>query len=465
MPRKSIGDQNRSSVERLGRAGTVAACLTILTMSHLAMKVGDAPSTDSHATSGIHALAHEPSLLPGMVATAQRSGTSMATDDTGLPATGRNLRTRLAVQSDGASPAVVYRDRHRGSKAAPDGSEAYGSDDSQQRQPTATSTEIAPRMSCTDHRVPVNVESGAALGVALASAGTYEIYGELCRQKNSRPDTVHLLVHGYTLDHNYWDLPYQPHRYSYVNSAVKAGYATFNIDRLGVGQSDYPPALLANPDTHVDTVQQVVRALRGGEMDGVASFEKVILVGHSFGTWISWEVAQRYNDVDGIIASGYLHHIHPDVAKFYPGSMEPAQSDPKFADVPAGYLIRKKGTARELFYSPGTEEEVVRLADELRQTGSPTVGRGAESELMIPYDIEVPILFVVGQEDVFWCNTPQPIYDCSDNETIVERERPFFPHSSSIEAYVQPGAGHNNVQEPGSQDLFNVMLEWAKRHS
>lgn len=38
---------------------------------------------------------------------------------------------------------------------------------------------------------------------------------------------------------SYWDLDYEDHSYSYVNTALDAGYSTLAIDRLGVGNSTH----------------------------------------------------------------------------------------------------------------------------------------------------------------------------------------------------------------------------------
>src|SRR5580692_6889128 len=80
---------------------------------------------------------------------------------------------------------------------------------------------------CQSFMVPVTVEN-------VADA---ELYGELCIPKGRTPNTVQLLVHGTTYNHNYWDWPENPDTHSHVRAALAAGYATFNIDRLGVGKS------------------------------------------------------------------------------------------------------------------------------------------------------------------------------------------------------------------------------------
>ena len=82
---------------------------------------------------------------------------------------------------------------------------------------------------CQALRVPVAVD-----GVPGA-----RLYGELCRP-TGQARAVQLLVHGASYNHLYWNWPLDPARYSYVRRALAAGYATFNVDRLGAGASTRP---------------------------------------------------------------------------------------------------------------------------------------------------------------------------------------------------------------------------------
>ncbi len=84
---------------------------------------------------------------------------------------------------------------------------------------------------CTTYKVPVEVE-----------AQTYKIYGELCKKAGTDPRTVQVPDHGITYGTYYWDFPKQSGKYSWVDYMNDAGYATFNIDRIGIGRSDHPPS-------------------------------------------------------------------------------------------------------------------------------------------------------------------------------------------------------------------------------
>ena len=81
---------------------------------------------------------------------------------------------------------------------------------------------------CTDVRISVTIGDGLSVPIA----------GRLCVPAGAT--TVQLLLHGVTYGQHYWDLPFQPEKYSYVAAANQAGYATLNIDTLGVGGSFRP---------------------------------------------------------------------------------------------------------------------------------------------------------------------------------------------------------------------------------
>jgi hypothetical protein len=57
----------------------------------------------------------------------------------------------------------------------------------------------------------------------------------------------------------YWDFPYQPSTYPYVRAATAAGYATFNFDRIGIGNSDHPPAADVTISSNALVVHEIVQ--------------------------------------------------------------------------------------------------------------------------------------------------------------------------------------------------------------
>lgn len=125
-------------------------------------------------------------------------------------------------------------------------------------------------------------------------SGTYALGATLCTPaNNTKPKGVQLLTHGVGLDRYYWDFTAD---YSYVDRAVEAGYATFFYDRLGVGESEKPDALdVVQAPLEVEIANSLATMLRKGAFGGDA-FEKIVGVGHSFGS-ISKSLAASRPDI------------------------------------------------------------------------------------------------------------------------------------------------------------------------
>ena len=114
------------------------------------------------------------------------------------------------------------------------------------------------------------------------TSGTWKIFSKLCIP--NRPNaaaavrTVQVLTHGITLDSSYWDTA---PRYSYVDAAAEAGYATFSYDRLGIGHSDHPdPLQVVQAPLQVEILHSLISKLRVANIGG-HRFERIVGVGLS----------------------------------------------------------------------------------------------------------------------------------------------------------------------------------------
>jgi hypothetical protein len=133
------------------------------------------------------------------------------------------------------------------------------------------------------------------VNLSPSDATVYNVFGVLCSRGAIHQATMQIVLHGSTYSHSYWDWPFQPETYSYVRRATAAGYAVLNIDRIGIGQSDHPPAEDVTIGANAYVVHQIVQQLRGGGLV-VPSFGRiragrVALVGHSLGSVISIQEA------------------------------------------------------------------------------------------------------------------------------------------------------------------------------
>jgi pimeloyl-ACP methyl ester carboxylesterase len=109
--------------------------------------------------------------------------------------------------------------------------------------------------------------------------------------------------------HRYWDLPFNNFNYSYVDVATDDyNYYTLSFDRLGTGQSSHgEPLNEMQIFLEVAATAQLSMMLRNGTFPGVnQSFKKVVHVGHSYGSIISYILTNLYPTIsDGLVLTGF----------------------------------------------------------------------------------------------------------------------------------------------------------------
>jgi pimeloyl-ACP methyl ester carboxylesterase len=308
------------------------------------------------------------------------------------------------------------------------------------------------------------------LPVSLSQVPGATLYGELCVQPGMTPSAVQLLVHGATYNSYYNDWPYRPNFYSYVRQMTGAGYATFNIERLGYGRSTHPNSALVSLPNGTEALHQVVQKLRNGEIGGRA-FSRVIWVGHSLGTLYGWLEASVANDVDAFVLTGLLHTVKPSWKTLAFASAYSANADPNFATLgfDAGYLTFKAGTRAPLFYlTSGAQPDVIALDERLKDTVS-----GPEFLAALPlFDsppaptapsraIKVPTLLVVGEHDRVMCTFEgDPDGLVCNRHNVAEQEAPYYSDESRLRVLVVPNTGHDLQLHLSAPSTGEEILDW-----
>lgn len=107
---------------------------------------------------------------------------------------------------------------------------------------------------------------------------------------------------------SYWDLPFNNYNYSYVDVALSRGFHTVSIDRYGIGNSSHgEPLNQVQAPAEVSALLEVSNMLRNGTFPSVnTKFNKVVHVGHSFGSAQSYVLSAMYpNATDGVVLTGF----------------------------------------------------------------------------------------------------------------------------------------------------------------
>jgi pimeloyl-ACP methyl ester carboxylesterase len=308
---------------------------------------------------------------------------------------------------------------------------------------------------CEEVSFPVTLSPGGA--------DVYNVFGVLCSRGSIHHKTIQIALHGSTYSHLYWDWPFQPELYSYMRRATAAGYAVLSLDRIGIGQSDHPPAAEVTIGANAHVVHQIVQALRGGDLVvpsfGLIHAERVTLVGHSLGSVIAIEEAATYGDVDGVALTGVSHTVTPALGAIF-AILYPASLDPRFAGsgIPEGYLTTLPGERTVFYYLPSADPLVIAIDEQTKETVTPAELDTAFPALALSGGVHTPVLVVVGDLDLAFCNEPS----CTDSGSLAI-EPGFYPADACAEAVAIPGAGHDLNLHVQAQDAYDAVLEWMDR--
>jgi pimeloyl-ACP methyl ester carboxylesterase len=304
-------------------------------------------------------------------------------------------------------------------------------------------------------------ETSIAVTLSPVDSTVYHVFGVLCSRGSLQHKTVQIALHGATYGHLYWDFPFQPALYSYVRYATAAGYAVLNLDRIGVGRSDHPPAEDVTIESNAYVVHQIVQALRGGHLV-IPSFgriraKRVALVGHSLGSLIAMQEAATYDDVDGVALTGISHTVTPRLGdvSFYPAAL-----DPRFAglNLQGDYFTTVPGT-RSIFYNPPFySPQVLALDEQTKETVTLAELNTAVPALGFSSGVHVPVLVMVGDFDGAFCNPPS----CSASGSLAA-EPGFYPADACAQAVSIPHAGHDLNLHFQAPLAFVTILEWMDR--
>lgn len=317
---------------------------------------------------------------------------------------------------------------------------------------TLSTAAAMPGVRCERRVIPVKLNAN---GLA-----NYDVAGELCAQGTPAGKTLQVLVSGAGYGTIYWDFPYEPDTYSYTRAALRAGYATFNFYRLGMGESDRPLGLLLNVDNQAHVLAQVIEALKRDHQ-----FTAVVTVGHSFGsvTSIAHALAHPTN-VDGIVLTGFAHNTNPGFVMAMRTGVDIAAIKGPFAGriVDPTYLVSRPGTRRANFYSAETSDPVVIEVDELnRQTTAIgeviSAGKyfGPQSK-----ELTTHVLQVLGEDDFVVCGGD---LDCRDHGQTIAYERAFFTAAASHEIVILDNINHDANLHRNAPATTALILDWISR--
>lgn len=297
-------------------------------------------------------------------------------------------------------------------------------------------------------------------------SGSVHIYGRYCAPKDIPVHTLQLLVHGGTYNHAYWDFPGFDGKYSYVDAATMAGYATLAVDRLGYGNSSRPVSQDITFDNQTATLHAVVQAVRDGSL-GI-HVRHIEAVGHSLGSGTVVGEYAAYHDLDAIILTGYGQKVMPTVAQMNALYFTAANYLPRFASLDAGYKTNKPNTRGlgGLYYAPLADPTVIAKDQATEDTVTQTeITSRPQGGAVQTTTLNVPVLLMDGQQDSHYCldnaigASAHIAASCSSPVAFYQANVANYPNACFATALVQSGHDINlHVTAPSS---FLTLLEWS----
>jgi pimeloyl-ACP methyl ester carboxylesterase len=303
-------------------------------------------------------------------------------------------------------------------------------------------------------RTEVRIPCTSPLGTEWSVAGWLTVPEPAVRNE------LQILLHGGSYDHRYWDWPLDRETYSYVELCRRTGHATLAIDRVGSGVSSRPPGRLNSGHTQAGVLHQIVTAARDGGLAGIA-FDRVVLVGHSFGSILAGAAAANHGDVDAVVFTGHLG-IDSGARDNDPRSailFHDVADDPAVAHlcglVDDGYLTLRPEVRIPMFYvAEHTDPRVLDLDEKIK--GVMTLGE--VSDMGTAADewklIEVPVLALVGENDALMFDHEIE----ADTYQAVDRVKRQAPGHFSFD--VVPRTGHNINLHRNARASYERILRW-----
>ncbi len=311
-----------------------------------------------------------------------------------------------------------------------------------------------PGVRCQRQAIPVQLAPGGWL--------RFDVVGELCSTGEPDGKVLQVLLSGSGYGPVYWDFPYQPDTYSYTRAALRAGYATFNFYRLGLGESDHPPGLLLGVDNQAHVLGQIITALRSTH-----DVSAVLTVAHSFGSVIAIAHALTHPDqVAGIVLTGFAHNTNPAFIMAMRSGVDLAAIKGPFAGrlVDPTYLISKPATRGDTFYTRANADPRVIETDELNRQTTAVAEALSASKYFGPQSrgLKVPVFLLLGEDDFVVCGGQ---LNCREHAVAIAHEQAFFSPSACLEMIVLDDTGHDSALHLNAPQNFALILEWSARQA
>ncbi|KAK3984059.1 alpha/beta-hydrolase [Cladorrhinum sp. PSN332] len=297
---------------------------------------------------------------------------------------------------------------------------------------------------------------------------TYTISATFCRPGHGTPapnakKSVLIATHGLGYDRAYWDPPQlDKSKYNFAEWALSQGYSIFYYDRLGVGKSQQVSGYVAQLSNEQAILQEITKLVRGGHYTGsIGKPDKLILIGHSFGSVLSNQVVATHGDlIDGVVLTGFSYNQTAFSGLQFTdtiGLRIAAQQQPgKWRQLDTGYLTNVDiySNVAGFFKAPNYDPQIARFAEDHKQPiGITELISVVPEALSLPLNFKGAAQIISGKFDFIFCQ--------SDCDGVLENPgAAIFSQAKAFEAVSFPGAGHGLNFHLNAADAFKRITDF-----
>ncbi|KAF7559040.1 hypothetical protein G7046_g5099 [Stylonectria norvegica] len=299
--------------------------------------------------------------------------------------------------------------------------------------------------------------------------GDYQLGGTYCEPDAGPGRELQILTHGLGFDRTYWDIAANNYNYSYVAQAVdQSGYSTFAWDRLGVGASSKgDPVKEIQVFLEIAALKELTTLFRAGQIEGVSCpATKIIHVGHSFGSVISYGLTNMYPELsDAIVLTGFSQTNAFMGGFALANNFIPITNVPTLAaKYPPGYIATESdvGVQLSFFASGDFDPALLELAYQTGQPATPGELLSIGAPAAGPSAFKGRVLIITGEHDIPFCGG-----NCFATESVnaslhslLDISKPMFPKASVFNTSVVPGAGHGLNYQYSHTFTYNTILNF-----
>ncbi|MGQ0574252.1 MAG: alpha/beta hydrolase [Pseudonocardia sp.] len=282
----------------------------------------------------------------------------------------------------------------------------------------------------------------------LEPGSTYTLRGFLYEPKGKEGYKGSILQanHALTTGAWYWDIPFQPEKYSIARKIAGAGIPFLALNKLGYGQPDHPYRASDRPDGNTVTIEaladashQVTQQLRA------AGYQHVGLIGHSAGSEESELHAGIYQDVDALILSGFTHQATPRfteqiIAKEFPRTVGD--------DYP--FFFGDHETRDSFLFTENADPELIKALHPLvnETPAGEILSIGPQPSQLVAPMIDIPVLTLIAEDDEIF------------SAEGAARDEASFVSSDDVQFNFYPGIGHGVEFHRNGDEITGDVVEW-----